>query len=58
MENYCIPPSAAWYAPSVCTPNNGLLYIAGNQSAIAYVPPISSQPSEVPSNRIIHLNHQ
>lgn len=37
MDNFRIPPSAAWYTQAVCTPDNGLLYITGNCSAIAYI---------------------
>lgn len=39
MDNFCVPPSPAWYTSPVCTPENGLLYIAGNHTSIAYIPP-------------------
>lgn len=47
MNNFRIPPSAAWFVPATCTPNNGLLYIAGNKSSIAYIPPIDQAQSVV-----------
>lgn len=39
MDNFCVPPSPAWYTSLVCSPENGLLYIAGNHTTIAYIPP-------------------
>lgn len=40
MHNFRVPPSPTWYSHAVCTPNNGFLYIAGNHTSIAYIPPI------------------
>lgn len=42
MDNFCVPPSPAWYTAPVCSPENGLLYIAGNHTTIAYIPPIQA----------------
>lgn len=39
MDNFRVPPSPTWYTPPVSTPENGLLYIAGNHTSIAYIPP-------------------
>lgn len=39
MDSFCVPPSPAWYTSPVCTPENGLLYIAGNHTSFAYIPP-------------------
>lgn len=39
MNNFRVPPSPTWYTPPVSTPEHGLLYIAGNHTSIAYIPP-------------------
>lgn len=48
MDNFCVPPSPAWYTSPVCTPENGLLYIAGNHTSIAYIPPSEQEDSSKP----------
>lgn len=40
MDNFRVPPSPAWYTQPVCTPDNGLLYVAGNHTSIAYIRPV------------------
>lgn len=40
-NNFRIPPSPTWYTNAVCTPENGLLYIAGNRTSIAYIKPVN-----------------
>lgn len=45
MNNFRIPPSPAWYTQPICSPENGLLYIAGNLTSIAYIPPIEEDNS-------------
>lgn len=42
MDNFRIPPSPTWYTPAACTPDNGILYIAGNHTSIAYIPAFDS----------------
>lgn len=46
MNNFRIPPSPAWFTPAVCTPNNGLLYIAGNCTSLAHIPSIEQRKVE------------
>lgn len=62
MDNFRIPPSPTWYTPAVCTPDNGVLYIAGNHTSIAYIPPGSTDahnPSNSDSNvKIIQTHNQ
>lgn len=45
MNNFRVPPSPTWYIPPVCSPDNGLLYIAGNHTSITYIPPVQSENS-------------
>lgn len=42
MNNFRIPPSPTWYVQPVCSPDNGLLYIAGNNTSIGYIPPVNN----------------
>lgn len=46
MNNFRVPPSPTWYTPPVSTPENGLLYIAGNHTSIAYIPPVQRTHDE------------
>lgn len=48
MNNFRIPPSSTWFVQPVCSPENGLLYIAGNNTSIAYIPPVKD--NEQPNN--------
>ncbi|XP_031640462.1 protein rigor mortis [Contarinia nasturtii] len=45
MHNFRVPPSPTWYVPPVCSPENGLLYITGNHTSIAYIPPVKNNDS-------------
>lgn len=38
MHDFRVPPSHAWYTTPVCSPDYGLIYIAGNHTAIGYIP--------------------
>lgn len=68
MNNFRVPPSPAWYTPPVCSPENGLLYISGNHTSIAYIPPnekdnTASQKSndtvqDIPNIQIIQTHNQ
>lgn len=57
MDNFCVPPSAAWYTHATTTPDNGVLYIAGNRSSIAYIPQLKDK-DDVLSTKIINSPQQ
>lgn len=62
MDNFRIPPSPAWYTQPVCSPENGLLYIAGNHTSIAYIPTTTTEnqvkTDESPNVQIIQTHNQ
>lgn len=61
MDNFRIPPSPTWFTPAACTPDNGILYIAGNHTSIAYVPAFDSDAAndgDAPNIQIIQTHNQ
>lgn len=59
MHAFCVPPSPAWYTSPVCSPENGLLYIAGNHTSIAYIPPVKNEDDTTQNNiQIIQTTNQ
>lgn len=47
MHNFRVPPAQCWYTTPICTPDHGVLYIAGNHSCIGYIPAANNQTGRV-----------